>query len=94
MIAIIPNPLPRGRGLGFEKERKKERKTTPDHVGYLPEGVVLNVRWLPGLTARKVDGDELVGDVALFGYDCHAARASGDVVSVNFDDHGETADRR
>jgi hypothetical protein len=66
---------------------RKKPKTTPDHVGYMPEGVVLDVGWLSVLTARKVDGDELVGDVALFGYDGHAARASGDVVSVNLDDH-------
>ena len=78
MIAIIPQPPPSGEGF------------TPDHVGYLSEGVVLDVRWLPGFTTRKVDGDELVRDVALFGYDGHAARASGHVISVNFDDHGQT----
>jgi hypothetical protein len=60
----------------------------------MPEGVVLGVRWPRVLPALNVDVDELVGDVALFGYDGHAARASGDEESVNLDDHGEIVNKR
>ena len=64
---------------GNERERasdgcdhRKGRETTYIDVGYLAERLVREVRGLLVVARREVDGDEFVGDVALFGYHRHA----------------------
>jgi hypothetical protein len=48
---------------------------THGYIWYLAERLVLEVRRLLVLAATDVDGDEFIRDVALFGYQGHAARA-------------------
>jgi hypothetical protein len=63
------------------------RKTTHDYVWHLAKRLVLEVGWLLVLACREVDGNELIGDVALFCYEDHAARARGSWSSVKFKYH-------
>jgi len=63
------------------------RVTTHSYVGYLAERLVSEVRWLLVLGLLEVDGDDFVGDVALFGYQGHAACASGEWDSVKLECH-------
>jgi hypothetical protein len=51
--------------------------TTHHYVWHLAKRLVLEVRRLLVLAFHKVDGNELVRDVALLGYQGHAARAGG-----------------
>ena len=46
-----------------------------------------HVRLLLVLSSREVDGDEFIGNVALFGYLGHATRASGYVGTVKLECH-------
>jgi hypothetical protein len=57
------------------RDHGKGRETTYRDVGYLAERLVREVRGLLVLGRREVDGDDFVGDVALFGNHRHAARA-------------------
>jgi len=51
---------------------------------------VFEVSGLLVLAYREVDRNELIGDVALFGYEGHAARARGSWMSVKFECHDWT----
>jgi hypothetical protein len=51
--------------------------TTHHYVWHLAKRLVLEVRRLLVLAFHKVDGNELVRDIALLGYQGHAARAGG-----------------
>jgi len=42
--------------------------TTHSYAGYLAERLVSEVRWLLVLSLLDVDGDDFIGDVALFDY--------------------------
>jgi len=59
------------------RDNRKGRETTYRDVRYLAERLVREVRGLLVLGRGEVDGDDFVGDVALFGYHRHAARAGG-----------------
>jgi hypothetical protein len=59
--------------------------TTHGDEGHLAKGLVRDVRLLLVRSGGEVDGDEFVGDVALFGDLGHAPRASGHVVSVELE---------
>ena len=61
---------------------------THDYIWYLAERMVLEVHRLLLLAALDVDGDEFIRDVALFGYQCHAAHAGDLWVSVECEYHG------
>jgi hypothetical protein len=51
------------------------------------------VRLLLVLSSKEVDGDEFIGNVALFGYLGHAARTSGYVRPVKLECHDEYGGR-
>jgi hypothetical protein len=51
----------------------------------LAERLVREVSWLLVLGLLEVDGHDFIGDVALFGYQGHAARASGEWHSMKLD---------
>ena len=55
----------------------RKEKLTHDYVWYLAKRLVLEVRWLLVLRRLKVDGNDLVLEVALFGDQGNAARAGG-----------------
>jgi hypothetical protein len=55
--------------------------------------MVRNVHLLLVLSTREVDGDEFIGNVALFGYLGHAARASGYVKPVKLECHDKCRGR-
>jgi hypothetical protein len=55
----------------------RKGKVTHDYIWYLAKRLVLEVRWLLMLCRLKVDGNELVLDVAFFGNQSNAARAGG-----------------
>ena len=55
------------------------------YVGDLAERLVREVSWLLVLGLLEVDGHDFIGDVALFGYQGHAARASGEWHSMKLD---------
>jgi len=80
-----------------ERERRgcvgKKRGSTHGDVGHLAERLVRNVRLLLMLSRREVDGDEFIGNVALFGYLGHAPRASGYVIPVKLECHDECGGR-
>ena len=61
---------------------------THRYVWYLAKRLVLEVRWLLVLGRLHVDGNDLIRDVALFGYQGHAARAGRQRRSVKFECHG------
>ena len=50
-------------------------KVTHGHIWYLAKRLVLEVRWLLVLSRPKVDGNDLVRDMTLFGDQGNAARA-------------------
>ena len=58
------------------RRKGKDRKVTHGYIWHLAERLVLEV-CRPFVLARcEIDGNELIGDVALFGYEGHATRAS------------------
>jgi len=65
----------------------KERKVTHGYIWNLAKGLVLEVGWLLVLCYLKVDGNDLVLEVALFGYQGNATRAGGQRGSVKFECH-------
>jgi len=65
----------------------REGKVTHDYIWYLAKRLVLEVGWLLVLCRLKVDGNELVLEVALFGNQGNAARAGGQRGSVKFECH-------
>ena len=60
---------------------------THGYIWYLAKRLVLEVWWLLVLCHIKIDGNHLVLEVALFGNQGNAARASGHRASVNFECH-------
>lgn len=60
---------------------------THDYIWYLAKGLVLDVRWLLMLSRLKLDGNDLVPHVDLFGNQGNAARAGGQRRSVKFECH-------
>jgi len=70
-----------------EGDTEGGRATTYSYVGYLAERLVNEVRRLLVLGLLEVDGDDFIGDVALFGYQGHAACASGEWDSVKLECH-------
>jgi len=64
------------------------------YVWHLTERLVLEVGRLLVLSRREVDGNELVGNVALFGYEGHTTRANRPWISMKFECHGELSLRR
>ncbi len=66
----------------------KKGEVTHGYVRYLAKRLVLEVRRLLMLCRLKVNGNDLVWDVAFFGYQGHAARAGGQRGSVKFEGHG------
>jgi len=75
------------------RDHRKWRETAYRDVGYLAERLVREVRKLLVVGRREVDGDEFVGDVALFGYHRHAARAGGHRETVELE-CGHVGERR
>ena len=71
---------------GKEVEWEIEVRTHA-HIRYLAIRVVLEVRRLFMLSRHKVDDDELIRDVALFGYHRSAAHAGGHFGSMKFERH-------
>lgn len=69
--------------------RRRVRAMTHSYVGNLAERLVRDVRGVLLLGLCKVDNVEFVGDVALFGYQGHAACASGQRKSVKLQCHCE-----
>ena len=69
------------------------RGRTHGDVGHLAERLVRNVRLLLVLSGREVDGDEFIGNVALFGYLSYASRASGYVRPMKLESHDENGGR-
>ena len=66
------------------QKEKVEVTTTHGYIWYLAKRLVLDV-WLLLMLARlEVDSNELILDVALFGYQGYAARAGGYRHSVKF----------
>jgi hypothetical protein len=61
---------------------------THAYIRYLAIRVVLEVRRLLMFGRLKVDGNELIRDVAFFGYYRHNARVGGHLGSVKFECHG------
>jgi len=59
----------------METDWEKERETTHRYIWYLAERLVFEVGQLLVLARHEVYGNELVGDVALFGNDGHATGA-------------------
>ena len=60
---------------------------THGYIWYLAKRLVLEVRWLLVLCRLKVDGNELILDIAFFGNQGNAARAGGNRGSVKFECH-------
>jgi hypothetical protein len=60
---------------------------THDDIRYLTKRLVLEVRWLFMLCRFKVDWDELVVEVALFGNQGNTTCAGGHRDSVKFERH-------
>ena len=58
------------------------------YVGDLAERLVLEVRRLFLFARSEVDGDEFIGDVALFGYQGYDARVCGRGGSMKLECHG------
>jgi hypothetical protein len=60
---------------------------THDYIWYLAKGLVFEIRRLLMLSRLKLDGNDLVPDVDLFGNQGNAARAGGHSESVKFECH-------
>jgi hypothetical protein len=73
-----------------ETPRSRRGEETYDYKRYLAKRLVLEVRRLLMLGHRHVHGNELIRDVALFGYQSHAPRAGRTCGSVKFECHAES----
>jgi hypothetical protein len=65
----------------------REGTVTHDDIRYLAKRLVLEMRWLLVLCRLKVDRNELVLEVALFGNQGNTACAAGLRGSVKFECH-------
>ena len=60
---------------------------THGYIWYLAKRLVLEVCWLLVFCRLKVDGNELIRDIAFFSNQSDAARARGERGSVKFECH-------
>ena len=67
-------------------------KVTHDYIWYLAKRLVLEVRWLLVLCHLKVDGNQFVLDVALFGNQGNAVRGGRERSSVKFEGYHDVKD--